>query len=266
MNPLRLHPSELGYIFSYLRVKGMIGWDAAAFQPPPGKDDAFYGEGRDRLLKAGLILKGKQPGRHRFEPGFSATAVALTDPQIVLMTMRKEGAGARTVNHYLSGARVIEMRRDAEGFFHLTPVSAFAEAVGTAVTVAGAGTAGVAKPVRIEANQKVFNRLRDLARAGDFAKAVPGLVKLGADPDAAQSVLRAAGQPAAAGVVTLLYCAANSVKDAETYTVLTNAEGESWVLFPPAGADGPVVLERTSVAALAARILVSISARVLTPA
>jgi hypothetical protein len=42
--------------------------------------------------------------------------VAITDPQIVLMTMRKEGAGARTVNHYLSGARVIEMRRDAEGF------------------------------------------------------------------------------------------------------------------------------------------------------
>ena len=62
-----------------------------------------------------------------------------------------------------------------------------------------------------------------------------------------------------------MYCAGNAAQDTEIYAVLTNQAGESWVTFPPASIDGPVVLENTSVSALAARILVTVSARMVLP-
>jgi subtilisin family serine protease len=119
--------------------------------------------------------------------------------------------------------------------------------------------------VRIEANAKVFERMKELTREGKAQLAIAALTQLGADEAAARSAASAFAQPAASGVVSVMYCSGNVAQDVEPFAVVTNSADESWLTFPPAMADGPVVLEQTSVGALTARILVGVSAKLVMP-
>jgi hypothetical protein len=87
------------------------------------------------------------------------------------------------------------------------------------------------------------------------------LVLLGAEAADARSAVSSLVSPAAAGVVSVLYCRNNAVLDVETFSVMTNAQDQTWIAFPPASLEGPMVLERSSVAALASRIAVGVAAR-----
>jgi len=77
----------------------------------------------------------------------------------------------------------------------------------------------------------------------------------------AGSAAHAFAAPAAAGVLSVLYCAGNAVQDAEPITVMIGEDDDAWIIFTPAGLDGPMVLERSSVGALAARVAVTTAAR-----
>ena len=259
------HPAELAYLFSYLRVQGIIGWGADPFTPPPGQEDAFYGDGRDRLLRNGRILPGKQPGRHRFADATSKLGITLSDPQIVFVTHRREQDSARVLTHHVAGAHVVEMSLGTDGTFQVVEYATLAGAAGAAAAFVGATDKPVQTPVRIEANAKVFERMKELVRQGKAQNAIAALTQLGADEDAARSVASAFAQPAASGVVNVMYCSGNVAQDVEPYAVLTNSADESWLTFPPATADGPVVLEQTSVGALTARILVGVSVKLVIP-
>jgi hypothetical protein len=259
------HPTELAYLFSYLKVKGILGWGPDPFAPPPGQEDAFYGEGRDRLLRHGRILPGKQPGRHRFADATAKLGVTLSDPQIALVTHRRDGDAVRVLTHHVHSAHVVEMSLGTDGSFQVIEYPTLAGAAGAAAAFVGATDQPVPTPVRIEANAKVFARMKELAQQRKAQSAVAALMQLGADEAAARSVASAFGEPAASGVVNVMYCAGNVAQDAEPYAVMTNGADESWLTFPPAMADGPVVLEQTSVGALTARILVGVSAKLLMP-
>ena len=259
------HPTELAYLFSYLRVQGIIGWGADPFTPPPGRHDAFYGEGRDRLLRNKRILPGKQPGRHRFADATAQLGITLSDPQIVIVTHRREQDSARVLTHHVHSAHVVEMSLGTDGNFQVVEYPTLAGAAGAAAAFVGATDHPVPTPVRIEANAKIFGRLKDLARHGTAQPVIAVLTQLGADEAAARSVASALAQPAASGVVSVMYCSGNVAQDIEPYAVLTNRADESWLTFPPATADGPVVLEQTSVGALTARILVGVSAKLVLP-
>lgn len=259
------HPTELAYLFSYLRVKGIIGWGADPFTPPPGQHDAFYGEGRDRLLANQRILPGNQPGRHRFADATAMLGVTLSEPQIVFVTHRRDNDSARVLTHHVNGAHVVEMSLGSDGFFQVVEYQTLAGAAGAAAAFVGATEKPVQTPVRIEANAKIFERMKALARQGKAQHAVAALTQLGADPGAARSVASAFSQPTASGVVSVMYCSGNIAQDVEPYAVLTNDAFESWLTFPPATADGPVVLEQTSIGALTARILVGVSAKLVMP-
>jgi hypothetical protein len=263
--PQIYHPAELAYLFSYLRVQGILGWGAEPFTPPKGKDDAFYGDGLARLQRNRRLVPGKQSGRHRFTDATSRLGATLADPQIVLVTHRRDKDAARQLTHHVAGTHIVELSRSADGNFEVVEYPSLAGAAGAAAAFVGATDQPVAAPVRLEANGKVFARVKDLAKQGKAPLAVPALVQLGADPATAASIVSAFGQPSASGVVSVMYCAGNVAQDVDTYAVLTNGSNESWLTFPPATADGPVVLERTSVSALAARILVGVSAKLVMP-
>ena len=259
------HPTELAYLFSYLRVKGILGWGAAPFTPPPGQEDAFYGEGRDLLLGNQRILPGNQPGRHRFADATVKLGTTLSDPQIVLVTHRRDNDSARVLTHHVAGAHVVEMSLGSDGVFQVVEYPTLAGAAGAAAAFVGATDRPVQTLVRIEANAKILERMKALARQGKAQHAIAALTQLGIDAAAARSVASAFGQPTASGVVTVMYCSGNVAQDVVPYAVLTNDAHESWLTFPPATADGPVVLEQTSVGALTARILVGISTKLVMP-
>src|SRR5262245_15200945 len=259
------HPAELAYLFSYLRVQGIIGWGADPFTPPRGQEDAFYGEGRDRLLRNQRILPGKQPGRHRFADTTAKLGATLSEPQIVFVTHRREQDSARVLTHHVAGAHVVEMSLGTDGNFQVVEHATLAGAAGAAAAFVGATDKPVQTPVRVEANAKVFERMKELARQGRSQLAIAALTQLGADEAAARSVASAFGQPAASGVVSVMYCSGNVAQDVEPYAGLTNSADESWLTFPPATADGPVLLEQTSVGALTARILVGVSVKLVMP-
>src|SRR5262245_53060870 len=166
------HPAELAYLFSYLRVQGIIGWGADPFTPPRGREDAFYGEGRDRLLRNSRILPGKQPGRHRFADATARLGATLSDPQIVFVTHRREKDSARVLTHHVAGAHVVEMSLGTDGFFQVVEYPTLAGAAGAAAAFSGATEKAVQTPVRVEANAKVFGRMRELARRGKAQPAI----------------------------------------------------------------------------------------------
>jgi hypothetical protein len=264
-DPISFHPSELAYVLSYLNVKALIGWGADYFTPPRGRTDAFYADGLARLRRAKRLVPGHQPGKERFSDEISRIAATLADPELVLVTNRKERTGVRVLTQYVSGTHVVELSLRKDGNFHVVEYASLAGAAGAATGFVGATPEPVETPVRIEADQQEFSRIKELAKKGSGKPAVAALVKLGADETAARSAVAAFSKPAASGIISVLYCAGNVTQDAETYAVLTNAEGESWVIFPPGSAEGLVVLERTSVGALTARIMLAISARMLLP-
>lgn len=259
-----LHPSELAYIFTYMKVGSVIGWGSELFAAP-GDPDAWADEGLQRLQASGRLVPGKQPGRYRFHEDFLDVATALSDPQVVLLAQRKEGDGVRTLTHHIRDTEAIGLSLLPEGHFDLTPQPSFAAAAGAAAAFAGASPRPVDERVRIEANHKVLQRLDGMAEAGEIEPVIAALQKLGASEAEAKSAVLAFARPAASGVVSMLYCNANNVQDAEAYTVLTNEAAHSWLVFPPADADGPVVLERSSIASLTSRLVITIAARVKMP-
>lgn len=263
--PLALHSHELAYVLSYMKAGPVIGWPPDAFRPEAGKEDAYYGRGRDALLAQGLVRPGKQKGRYRFDDRLVAAAAVLANPQVVVMAQARVGDGARVLTCHATGAGVVEMIHHEDGRYRLMERPSLAAAAGAAAAFVGTDAAAPAAPVRLEANQKVFNRVKELTRGGSAATVRPALVKLGATPAQADALVEAIARPARAGLVSVFYCAANRVSDAEVYSVFTAAQGGSWVVFPPADAAGPVVLEATGLAALSARILVAITTRLILP-
>lgn len=264
--PISIHPTELAYALSYVKANTLVGWGKEHFTPPAKTSaDAFFSEGMARLKRARRLLPGKQAGLFRFSADFSKLVLTLAESQIVLMTHRKEGKAVRILTHHVAGAHVVELSLGKDGNFAAKEYPTFAGAAGAAAAFVGAAFAPVATRVRIEADPNAFARIKALTRKDPAAAAV-GLVKLGAEKEAARSAVAALGKPAASGVISVLYCSCNLVQDTESYAVLTNSVGESWVILQPTSEDGPIAIERTSVSALVARILVGVSARMMLPA
>ena len=263
-NTSSYHPAELATVLSYMRVNAVIGWGPLA--PPEGDSAAFYNDGTQRLQRAGRLLPGKQEGRYRFAEATSRIAATLGDPQIVLLTQRREGAGAHIMTHHIRGTNVVELSKGTDGNFQVVEHATLAGAGGAAAAFVGASVPAVETPARIDTDRATFEHFQKDAKHGSEKAAQECLVKLGATEAAARSAVSAFRTPSACGVISIMYCVGNATVDAEAYAVFTNAAGESWVAFPPASADGPMVLERTSLGALIARILVTITAKIMEPA
>lgn len=261
MDRVDLHPSELGYAFSYSKTAEVIGWGGAPFLPAEGDDPArWYADGEARLLAAGRLVGTVEDGLN-FTDAMARAVLALANPAVVLLAQRKAGEGMRTLTVHAAGSDLVALTRRSDGMFELTPHADLTAAAGACAGFVGAALAPPETETRIEADQRVVSRLVRLAGEGETRKVLAALVRLGATEAEAASALAALARPAAAGIVAVLYCAGNRVRDAETYSVLTTAEDRTWVVFPPAGLDGPMVLERSSAAALSARIAVAVAAR-----
>ncbi len=261
---LHIDPREFALTFSYMEVDSIVGWGREPFAPPPANADAFFEQGRDLLTASGRLVPGDDPGSMRFDPSFREIAETLADPQIVLVTVRREDGGARTITHHARDTHVVQTTRRPDGRFAVRVEPSMAAAAGAAAAFVGAAAESIDEEARFEATQSKFAVLKKLCAAGN-PKAAAALKILGANESQSRSAMTALGAPNTAGMVSVMYCAENEVRSAETYAVLTNADGQSWVTFSPGDADGPAVLERTSIGALASRILVGISTRMLIP-
>lgn len=262
-----VHPSELAYAFSYARVEAVIGWGSAPFLPPDGADGAlaeWYAEGAERLLAAGRLTGDPEAGL-TVSDEMTAAVLALADPGLVLLSQRKAGEEVRTLTVHGRGGDYFGLTLRPEGLFELTRYGDLTAAAGAAAGFVGATLTPPREACRIEANRAVFARLGELSRNGEGDRVATALQRLGADEAAAQSAASALARPAAAGVLSVLYCANAEVQDAEAYTVATSAGDESWVLFAPADPDGSMLLERSSAADLTARVAVGVAARLSAP-
>src|SRR4029078_3021792 len=123
----------------YMKVKGIIGWGAEPFTPPPGMHDPFYAEGRTRLERAARLLPDKQPGRYRFSDDTSKIAESLADPDIVFVTHRKEESGVRILTHHVKKTNVVEMSLGEDGCFQVVEHDSLNGAAGAAPAFRGEG-------------------------------------------------------------------------------------------------------------------------------
>ncbi|MGF1444650.1 MAG: hypothetical protein ACFBRM_00440 [Pikeienuella sp.] len=263
MATTELHPSELAYAFAYAKADEIIGWGMEPFLPPSegaGDPTEWLSTGEERLIAGGRLL-GKPGSGLNFAESLSSAVLALVDPGVVLLAQRKEEDGVRTLTVHAAGVDFIGLTCRPDGTFEMIRYAELTAAAGACSSFVGAALAPLESEARIETNHQLLSKLQQLAAAGREDKLVGALVKLGAAKADAASAARALADPAVAGVVSVLYCANNEVQDAETFTVLTTAEDDTWIVFPPAEIDGPMVLERCSVSALTARIAVGIAAR-----
>jgi hypothetical protein len=268
MTPIELHPSELGYAFSYARTEGIVGWGTKPFLPPDdaGGDRAdWFRGGEARLVAAGRLVGTPETGLN-FTDEMTQAILALVNPGIVLLAQRKAGDdGVRTLTVHATDDDFVGLTRHADGMFELTRYDGMTAAAGAGAAFAGASLAPLKAEVRIESDQETLSRLKQMAGAGDQGVVVTALMGLGASEADATSAAAAFVAPAAAGVVSVLYCANNAIQQTEAFSVLTNAQDQTWIVFAPAGPTGPVILERSSAAALAARIAVGVAARLVAP-
>ncbi|MEO1599978.1 MAG: hypothetical protein AAFU49_05800 [Pseudomonadota bacterium] len=261
MAAIELHPSELAYAFAYMRTEEVIGWGMEPFLPPEEADaSGWLAEGEARLLAAGRLSGVPEDGL-AMEEALVTAFLALADPGIVLMGQRREGEGVQTLTVHARGEAFIGLALNRDGMVEMTRYEDLTAGAGACASFTGVALAPLEDETRIEAKQAVLARLRDLAAAGEAEKVVAALMRLGAEDGAARSAHAALSDPAMAGVLSVLYCAKNTVEDAETFSVLTTAAEESWVLFAPADLEGPMILERSSVAALTARVAVRVASR-----
>ncbi|MFL4472164.1 hypothetical protein ACERZ8_20600 [Tateyamaria armeniaca] len=261
MAPIHIHPSELAYAFAYAKVSNIIGWGDAPFLPDdPDAMSEWVKEGGERLQASGRLFGDPDQGLN-FTDEMTAAVLALVNPTIVLTSERKAGDDVQRLTVHVSGSDFVGLIQRGDGMFEMTRYADFTAAAGACAAFVGATLDRLEAEARIETDHKTLATLHGSAgsRRDDV---VAAMVKLGlSDPDAG-SAADAFAAPSTAGVLSVLYCAGNAVQEAEPLTVMTNADKDTWIIFPLAGLDGPMVLERSSVAALTARVSVTTAARV----
>lgn len=261
MTTIRIHPSELAYAFSYSETVDVIGWGRDPFLPTSeadGDPKNWYADGAARLSAAGRLI-GTSDKDLNFTDELTSIVLALANPALVLLAERKEGDGLRRLTIHMAKDTVLGMSQHPDGMFELTRYADL-----TAATIACVGFLGVARApsqagARIDSNQEALADVHKLATSGNTDQASANLVELGASEQDAASILQAMAEPTAAGVLSILFCSQNVARNAKPFSVMTNAADETWILFPPASLEGPMVIERSSVSALTARVLVEVA-------
>jgi len=261
MTTIRIHPSELAYAFSYSETVDVIGWGRDPFLPTTqadGDPKNWYADGAARLAAAGR-LTGTSDNDLNFTDEMTSIVLALADPALVLLAERKEGDGLRRLTVHMAKDTVLGMSRSPDGMFELTHYADLTAATIACVGFLGAARAPAPEAVRIDSTQEALAEVHHLATTGQADQAITNMVSLGASEQDAASIQKAMAEPTAAGVLSLLFCSGNVAKNAKPFSVMTNADDETWVLFPPASLEGPRVIERSSVSALTARVLVEVA-------
>jgi hypothetical protein len=256
---IEVHPSEFAYAFAFARAEAVIGWGRDPFQPEGPEDDWLEG-GERRLTAAGRLVGNPESGLN-FTEEMSSAILTLVNPGLVLLAQRKVGDGVKTMTVHIAGEDLVGLTRDADGMFDLTRYADLVAAAGACGGFVGASDVPLDREARIETDKDGLAEVRHLARDGKIAEAVRALAVLGAESADAHSAAISLAHPAAAGVVSALYCGNNGVDDVETFSVMTNAQDQTWIVFPPASLEGPMILERSSAAALTARIALGVAAR-----
>ena len=263
MTSIRMHPSELAYAFSYSKAVDVVGWGRDPFLPSTeadGDPKRWYADGAARMAEAGHLIETPDNGLNFSEPVTEAV-LALADPAVVLLAERKAGDGLRRMTVHMAKDTVLGITQNPDGMFELTRYADL-----TAAAAACAGFLGVARTpphsdARVETDRDAMNKVRDLVIAGQVEAASSKLVELGVSDDDARSIVSSMAEPVASGVMSVLYCSDNSALHGEPFSVMTNADNQTWILVLPANLDGPMIIERSSVSALAARVTVSVAAR-----
>jgi hypothetical protein len=260
MASIALHPSELACAFAFGRVTEIVGWGAEPFQPQGEATGDWLAQGQERLVAAGRMT-AKPGGGTTLTDAMTAAVMALIDPGMVLLAQARVGEGMKRMTVHVLGADLVGLIHRQDGLFEMSRYADLTVAAVACARFAGATLEPVERPVRVDTSQKTLAEARRLARAGKLADAAPLLAGRGATTPDARAALQVLAAPAASGVVSVLYCRDGAVVAADTQSVLTGAAGDSWVVVPVGGPDGPAIVERSSVAALAARVAVGVAAR-----
>ncbi|HMO71559.1 MAG TPA: hypothetical protein PKC84_07950 [Paracoccaceae bacterium] len=266
MATIDIHPSEIAYGFSYARVSDVVGWGIGPFLPPTPEDgplDAWLIGGEDRLIAAGtsdVAGRAADAGLH-LAASLTAAILALAAPEVVLLAQRKAGKGMRKMTVHCAGDDFIGLMLRGDGMFEMTRYADLVAASGACAGFVGAGIDPQESEARVETDAAGMARVMERARSGDTGGTALMLGRMGLGAVDAQSAAQALVAPAASGVVSAMYCRMNAVVDVETYSVLTDGEDRTWVIFAPAGAEGPTILELSSASGLTARVAVGVVAR-----
>ena len=261
MTTIKMHPSELAYAFSYSNTVDIVGWGRDPFLPTSeadGDPKDWYAGGAARLSAAGR-LTGTSDKDLNFTDEIVSVVLALANPTLVLLAERKEGDGLRRLTVHMAKDTILGMTHNPDGMFELTHYADLMAATVACVGFLGAARSPSQAGARIDSNQEALQQVHQLATTGQADPAIASLVALGATEADAVSIQRAMAEPMAAGMLSILYCSGNIAQNARPFSVMTNAEDETWILFPPASLEGPMVIERSSVSALTARVLVEVA-------
>ena len=216
--------------------------------------------GAVRLKAAGGLVGTPEEGLN-FADTLTEIILALVDPTLVLLVERKAGKGLRRMTVHFANNVAIGMIRRPDGMFEVVRYGELTAAAVACTGYLGAALLPVEAGTRLESDAASMKELRALATAGETETALAKLEELGANAEDAESILRAMAEPAAAGMLSVLYCANNVALNAQPFSVMTTAERETWILFPQGSLNGPMVIERSSVQALAGRVVVSVAAQ-----
>ncbi len=263
MTAIHMHPSELAYAFSYAETVDIVGWGRDPFLPGPdteGDPKAWFADGAARMTAAGRLVEAAD-GAMTFIPSITDAVLALVDPALVMMAERKVGDGLRRLTIHLSDNALVGLTRRTDGMFELTRYADLTAAAAACAAFVGAGPLPVTAGLKLDTDMNGLRVINTLAESGQTDEAIARLAGLGAPEPEALSLVKAMADPSASGVLSLLFCVENVARSAQAFSVVTNADAETWIMFPPGSLQGPMIIERSSLPALTGRIMVTVAAR-----
>ncbi|MEM9250629.1 MAG: hypothetical protein AAGB05_18315 [Pseudomonadota bacterium] len=263
MTSFLLHPSELAYGLANARSAHVIGWGDARFLPAGATDadlDAWVDQGAERLLAAGGLTGTSDEGLN-FAAPVAEIIMTLADPTLVLLVERKVGDGMRRMTVHFANNTAFGMIRRADGMFEIVRYAELTAAAVACAAYLGMALSPVEAGTHLTSTFEGMKDIRTLAKADQIEAASSKLTEIGATTEEAASILEAMTAPRSSGGFSILYCAGNKALNAQSFSVMSNAEGETWSLFPQGSVNGPMILERSSVQALAGRVIVTIAAQ-----
>lgn len=263
LNPttIELHPAELAYGFANARAGAIIGWGKEPFLPAAGDAAAdWLAQGAQRLRESGR-LTGSADAGFNLSGDMVRIILALASPSLVLLAQRKAGDGMRLMTVHVRDDDYVGLSRRTDGLFEVSLYANLTSACAACASFVGAPLAERPFHTKVEIPPEAAAALLKAMAAGQAGDVAAQATRLGLPQSESGALAAALGAPASAGVVSALYIQGEAVADTDTYSVFAGTPDNCWVLVPLGGPEAPLVIERTSLAALAARIGVATIAR-----
>src|SRR3990172_9355276 len=228
MGGITLARPEFLVLMDAVQAPGVVGLDTLELVPRD-KDEhkAVVADGIERLKERGALRV--EDGINVLDTTLIGMAMVIANPDLALVTTRDNpGTGQQLFLHYKAQAFVVEQTLPSEQEHRLAMVGE-AELIDRIMEILPVSLEDPGGQMQAVLDQDELFKAKDLAEAGDGAKALKALGRQGVEADVAETLLASLAGPEFGGTLAVLRCKKGQVVDGRNFALVQGA-GRAWLL------------------------------------